>query len=232
MPDFKAGENIEKIAKKVEGLSSHPFFKFSKPYLDFIEKGKLFGFFYLVMAVVSLILPIVVIVLAIKSGFFEYVGAKFVIAFILCWIVIVFACWIGFQIWWDRKSRIKNVEASEFVATPIFAEILQTFGEWAGTLIGIIGAGAGLIASVILGDAADGLFGAIGLEFMSFGAMIVLIGPVIGFFFIIVSRFIAEQVRIFAALANNTKEIAVNVKGKNAGGRITEAPVYMPEREN
>ncbi|MDR1178971.1 MAG: hypothetical protein LBK44_00570 [Spirochaetales bacterium] len=218
MPDFKAGENIEKLTKKVEGLSNHPFFVFSKPYLNFIEKGKMFGFFYLVMAVVSLLLPIVVIVMVVKSGFFEYGGAKFVIAFIFCWLVIVFACWIGFQIWWDRKSRIKNVEASEFIATPIFAEILQTLGEWAGTLIGIIGAGVGLIATIVLGEAADSLFGAIGLEFMSFGAVVVIIGPVIGFFFIIVSRFIAEQVRIFAALANNTKEIAVNVKGKNAGG--------------
>jgi hypothetical protein len=155
--------------------------------------------------------------MAVKSGFFQ-LGGKYVVAFIFCWLVIVFACWIGFQIWWDRKSKIKNFAASEFIATPIFAEILQTFGEWTGTLIGIIGAGVGLIAAIVLGDAADSLFGAIGLEFMSFGAVVVIIGPVIGFFFIIVSRFIAEQVRIFAALANNTKEIAVNVKGKNAEG--------------
>jgi hypothetical protein len=215
MSDSKTGENIGKMVMKLSTAANHPFFKFSKPYFDFIGKGKIFSFVYIIMAVVNLILPIAVIVVAANSGIFQFGGAKYVIAFIFSWLVIVFACWIGFQLWWDRKSKIKTIEASEFIATPILSEILQTFGEWAGTLIGIIGAGVGLIASILLGGEAEFLFEAIGLDFMSFGALVIIIGPLIGAFLMVIFRFIAEQVRILAALANNTKEIAVNLREKD-----------------
>jgi hypothetical protein len=120
------------------------------------------------------------------------------------------------HVWWNRKSKVKNLEASEFAATPILSEILQTFGEWAGTVIGIVGAGVGLIAAIVLGSEARLLFSAIRLGFMNFGASAIIIGPITGFFIIIVFRFVAEQLRILAALANNTKEIAVNLKEKTA----------------
>jgi hypothetical protein len=51
---------------------------------------------------------------------------------------------------------------------------------------------------------------------LRFGAAVIIIGPVIGFFILIIFRFFAELLRIFAALADNTKEIAANIKnGKN-----------------
>jgi hypothetical protein len=213
MGDFNAGENYGE--KKQGRLTDNPFFTFSKPYLDFIGGGKFFGLIYIVMAIISLILPIAIIIMAANSGIFDY-GGKYVAAFIFSWLVIAFACWIGFQLWLDRKSKVKAIAASEFIATPILSELLQTFGEWAGTLIGIIGAGVGVIGSMVLGEEVGYLFEAIGLGFMGFGVMAIAAGPLIGFFLIIISRFIAEQFRILAALANNTKEIAVNVKGRKA----------------
>jgi hypothetical protein len=187
------------------------FFGFSKPYLDFIGKGKIYNLVYIVMAVINLLLPFVIIFLAVDSGIFRN-GAKFTVAFIFSWLVIVFACWVGFQLWWDRRAKITNLENSEFVATPIFSDLFQTFGEWVGTMIGIIGAGVGLIASIFLGNGANYLFSSIGLGFMRFGVSVIIVGPIIGFFIIIISRFFAEQLRILAALANNTKEIASNIK--------------------
>jgi hypothetical protein len=187
------------------------FFTFAKPYLDFIGKGKLFNLFYFIMAVINVLLPFVIIIMAAGKGIFEY-GGRLATAFILSWLVIVFACWIGFQLWWDRRLQVTRVESSEFIATPLVSEIFQTFGEWIGTLIGIIGAGVGLIAVIIVGDDAEYLFDAIGLGFMGFGALVIIIGPVIGFSIIIISRFLAEQLRLLAALVNNTKEIARNVK--------------------
>jgi hypothetical protein len=168
------------------------------------------------MAVISLIIPFVILYKVIDSGFFSY-GAKYVFAFILTWLVIVFACWIGFQLWWDRRKKVTTVETSEFIATYSFSEILQTFGEWLGTLIGIVGAGGGLLASIFIGDDINSLLSLIGLSFMQFGPLIVIIGPIVGFFIILFSRFFAEQVRIFVALATNTKEIAMNIKN-NANG--------------
>jgi len=214
MSDLETGGKDRK--KKFEKMAGSPFFTFSKRYLDFIDKGKMFGFVYIVMAVINLILPFAIFYRVIDSGFFSY-GAKYVFAFILTWLVIVFACWIGFQMWWDRRKKVAIVESSEFIATPIFSQILQTFGEWLGTWIGIVGAGGGLLASIFLGSDVDNLLWLIGFGSMQFGPLIVVIGPVVGFFIIIIFRFLAEQLRIFAALANNTKEIAANIKN-NANG--------------
>ncbi|GBU28840.1 hypothetical protein R84B8_02402 [Treponema sp. R8-4-B8] len=209
MSDLETGGGNEKFDQRTNNL----FFNFSKPYLDFISKGKIFSLVYIIMAVINLILPFVILYMVIDSGLFEF-GAKYVFTFIVAWLVIVFACWIGFQIWWNRRTKISIISSSEFVATPIFSEILQTFGEWVGTFLGIVGAGVGLIANIALGSDAKYLFSAIGMNFMKMGALIIFIGPIVGFFIIIISRYIAEQLRIFAALANNTKEIATNIKSK------------------
>jgi hypothetical protein len=200
------------VKKKFEQILTTPFFTFSKPYLEYIGKGKIFNLLYVVMAAISLLLPFVIIVMVAKSGIFQYGGAKYIGAFIFSWLFIAFACWIGFQLWWDRRSNVSTVADSEFVATPVFSGILQTAGEWLGTLIGIIGAGVGLVAAIFLGDESSYLFRSIGLGFLNFGAAVIIIGPVIGFFIIIITRFLAEQLRLFAALANNTKDIAANVK--------------------
>jgi hypothetical protein len=209
MSDFETGETKGK--RKFEQIAGNPFFTFSKPYLDFIGQGKIFNLVYLVMAGINIILPFTIIYQSIESGIFSG-GAKYVFAIILVWLVIIFACWIGLQLWLDRRQKVINAAPSDFSATSIFSEIIQTFGEWLGTLLGIIGAGGGLIASIFLGEESFYLFSAIGMGFMPSGIIVILIGPVTGFFIIILSRFFAEQLRLFASLVNNTKEIAANVK--------------------
>ena len=212
MSDLMNGSENDK-KKKFEQMTGGSFFTFSKPYLDFIGKGKIFNLVYYVMAVINLLIPFVIMYQVIDSGFFGWgLGAKYVFAFIFSWIVIVFACWIGFQLWWDRRKKISGIETSEFIATPVFSEIFQTFGEWLGTFIGITGAGVGLFASIFLGNDINNLLRMIGLGFMGFGAATIIIGPVIGYFIIILFRFLAEQLRLFAALVNNTKNIAENCK--------------------
>jgi len=191
-----------------------PLFNFSKPYLDFIGKEKIFSIVYYVMAGLNVLIPIGIIIGAISGHIFS-AGGKMVIAFLLSWVVVAFACLIGFQLWWERRKKLETLAACEFVATQSFSEIAQTFGEWLGTFVGIIGAGVGLIATVILGNESSYIFSMIGMEFLSMGAVVILMGPIMGFFIIVISRFLAEQLRIFAALANNTKEIAVNIKDNN-----------------
>jgi tetrahydromethanopterin S-methyltransferase subunit G len=195
-------------------ITKGPAFNFSKPYLDFIGKEKIFSIVYYVMAVLNVLIPIVIIIGAISNHLFSG-PAKFAIAFLLSWIVISFTCLIGFQLWWDRRKKVETLAACEFAATHSFSEITQTFGEWIGTFVGIIGAGVGLIATVILGEESRYLFSMIGMEFLSMGALVIVMGPVMGFFIIVISRFLAEQLRIFAALANNTRDIAVNIKDNN-----------------
>ena len=74
------------------------------------------------------------------------------------------------------------------------------------------GAG-GLLTTIILGNDTGSLMRGVGLDSIAGeGFLIIVIGPVMGIGIIILSRIFAEMIRIFAALANNTKEIATNVK--------------------
>jgi hypothetical protein len=50
------------------------------------------------------------------------------------------------------------------------------------------------------------------MGYMERGAMIIVVAPVLGFFIILTPHFTAEHLRLWAALASNTKEIAVNIK--------------------
>jgi hypothetical protein len=198
---------------KLEQLTGNRFFAFSRPYLVFLDKGKILSLVYYLMAVINVIIPFKVLFSVIDSGFFNWAGLNFVLALILSWAAVVFACFIGFQLWWERREKVKAIETSQFVATVIFSEIVQTFGEWLGTMIGIVGAGIGLFGSIFLGDIDDLLstFG-LGFGFMQFGIALVLIAPISGFFIIALTRFLAEQIKLLTSLVNNAKEIAVNCK--------------------
>jgi len=200
------------VSEKLDQVSEKKFFSFSRPYLDFIDKSKIYGLIYFVMAVINLIIPFVILYQVIDSGIFRYLEAKFIFAFILSWIVVVFACWVGFQLWWNRRKRVVELGTTEFSATMIFSEILQTSGEWLGTLIGIIGAGAGLFAFIFLGNDLNEIFRMIGMRSLALGPAVIIAGPIIGFVIIILFRFLAEQLRLFASLVEHTREIAKNVK--------------------
>jgi len=204
MSNLETGENK---------MKENTFFTFSKPYLDFIGKGKIFGFVYYIMAIINLLIPFAIISAVIESKALSY-GAKFVFAIILSWVVIAFGSWIGFQLWWNRRTKIINTTSSEFIATICFSDIFQTFGEWVGTMFGIIGAGVGFITLIFFRNDAEYLYELIGLSFLKSGPIVIFFGgPILGFFIIIFSRFLAEQLRLFASLVNNTKDIATNLQG-------------------
>jgi len=210
MKEFEAGQGSGNNRNDRDSESS--FINFAKPYFDYLSKGKIYSIIYIVMAIVNILIPLGVIFVVIESGFLQYSGARVIVCFILSWLIIAFACLIGFQLWWYRKNSLKKIETADFIATPIISEIIQTFGEWLGTLIAIIGAGVGIITVIFLSDTGNYFFDQLGIGSFAFNPLIIILGPVAGFFIIIIFRFIAEQVRIFASIANSTKEIAGRIK--------------------
>ena len=162
-------------------MEKSPLFTFTNPYLNYIGKGKIFEIVYIVSAILSLLLPFLILYAVIDNDYFYNAGVNYVFAFIFMWLIIVFACWIGSLLWWNRRKRVAEVASSEFVAIPIISDIIQTSGEWLGTMIGIIGGCGGLLATIFLGNDLDALFWAMGLEFMQFGMWTILIGPIVGF---------------------------------------------------
>lgn len=187
------------------------FFSFIKPYLLFIDNGHLyrkpFSWLYILIAVANLIWPIYIFYEAASNRIFNS-PAKFIIVFIIVWLIIVFVSWVSFQLWWDRSSKVTSTstEGDEFVATPVFSHLIQTFGEWLGTWIGIVGFSFALLATIILGNDANYLYYQMGVPFLESGFVYIFLMPIYGFLIIVIARFIAEQFRALSSIANNTKK--------------------------
>ena len=226
-------------------ITESPFFTFSRLPLDFFEKKKLFKLIFslvcIVMAVGTLVYPFVILGRTINSGYFNF-GFTYVLVFIFVWLAVVAACWLGFHLWWDRQKKAAEIGSSEFIMLPFFSEILTTFGEWLGILFGVIGAVGGFFALLFLGRFSGGTLSAILFKASaggSVGGMLeelpvignllearsavtaglfnraVILGPVFGVLIILITRFLAERLRVLAAIANNTKETSCELKKKN-----------------
>ena len=187
------------------------FFTFINPYLSFIDNGHLyrkpFSWLYVLLAIINLLMPIYVFYQAVDNHIFD-APAKFVIVFLLVWIIIALAGWISFQLWWDRKSKVINTSSvgDEFVSTPVFSHLIQTTGEWLGTWVGIVGFSVALLTTLILGDEGYNLSRQLGLGFMKTGFLFIVLMPIYGFLIIVVTRFLAEQFRALSSIANNTRK--------------------------
>jgi hypothetical protein len=187
------------------------FLTFIRPYLSFIDNGhffrKPFSWLYTLLAIVNLLIPIYVFYQASDNRIFDN-PAKFVIVFLLLWVIVAFAGWVGFQLWWDRKSKIdmSSTAGDEFIATPALSHFIQTLGEWIGTYIGIVGFWFALLTTIILGEEGYYLGHNLGIPYLETGWMAVITMPIIGFLIIVFSRFLSEQIRALSSIANNTRK--------------------------
>ncbi|PIV57888.1 MAG: hypothetical protein COS14_12440, partial [Bacteroidetes bacterium CG02_land_8_20_14_3_00_31_25] len=187
------------------------FFTFIRPYLSFIDNGRLyrkpFSWLYILMAIINLLLPIYIFYQAADNHIFDG-PAKVIIVFLLVWAIIAFAGWISFQLWWDRKSKVINtsVEGDEFVATPVLSHLIQTWGEWLGTWIGIVGFAFSLLTTIILGENSGYMREYIPIPYISSGWIYIFLMPIYGFLIIVVARFLAEMCRALSSIANNTRK--------------------------
>lgn len=194
------------------------FFSFVKPFLNFIDAGefyrKPFKWLYSLIALLALLAPLYILYEMISNNIFDG-PAKLIIATLLIWVILVFAYWIVFQIWWSRKNKIgeNKIEGDRFVATPAFGHLIQTAGESMGTFIAIAGAGASLISFIFLGGDSYMLNRMVGFSGNAdYGILGVIIFPIAGYIIIIFSRFISEQISALASIANSSKATANNTK--------------------
>jgi glycosyltransferase involved in cell wall biosynthesis len=183
---------------------------FIKSYLSFIDNGhffrKPFSWLYIFLAAGNLFIPIVIFFTAVKREIFE-ASVDFVIVFLLVWLIIAFVSWVSAQLWWDRKTKLTatSVVGDEFVATPVFSHFIQTLGEWVGTWIGIVGFFVALLSTIILGDKGNRFVYNMDLSFLATGFQFVILWPICGFLIIVITRFLAEQIRALSSIANNTR---------------------------
>ena len=191
---------------------NNKFFTFLNPVLAFIDNGaffrKPFRWLYKLLAVINLIFPIAVLVVAIDSGLFRF-GGKVIITFLLLFLILCALGWFGFQIWWNRsdKVNVSTGENDDFVAIPVFSHFLQTCGEWLGMFIGVGGCCISLVVLVFLGSDAQSIGQMLNLGMLVGGSFLsVLLYPVYGFLIVVGARVLAELYRALAAIANNTRK--------------------------
>jgi hypothetical protein len=212
---------------------NNKFFTFSKPFLDFIDNGhfyrKPFGWLYVFMAVINLAVPLAILKKGLDFEIFD-APAKYSVLFISVWAVIAFASWISFQLWMDRKAKVESTSmvGDDFMATPVFSHFFQTMGEWMGTWIAIVGFFVALMITIVLGEESSYFTEGLGIGFITSGFSSVVVLPLVGFFIIVITRFLAEQFRALTSIANstaqNTRHIktAVTVPGTNSGDFATQ----------
>lgn len=187
------------------------FFSFASPFIRSVENGnffkKPFRWVYIAFAVLSLLTPLYILFTLIQNDVFSYGGIR---VFIM-WLFIAFAGWIGFQIWWDRKVKINMYlqKGDDFIATPIYSHFFQTLGEWYGAVVAILGFGTGLIILLFGGGRGYG-YGEMPMPLpvplLQSGGLLIFVGPIAGFFIVVIFRAIAELIRALAAIANNTRK--------------------------
>ena len=187
------------------------FFTFLDPILGLIDDGaffrKPFRWLYTLLAALNLLVPIGVLVAAIDNHVFN-AGGKFVVAFIVLFLIICGLSWFGFQIWWNRRDKVNasSQDGDEFVAIPVFSHFLQTCGEWLGMYVGVGGFVLSLVAALFLGDSSGMMGHALGMGNLVGGSIwSCLLFPIYGFLIVVVARVFAELYRALASIANNTR---------------------------
>jgi hypothetical protein len=197
---------------KAKPFTSDSFlFNFIAPCLACIDNGNMFRrpfqWLYVIIAALNIIWPFYLVYVAITANIFQ-LPFKYVLAFIVAWLPMVFGAWIGFQIWWNRSKKVvqTSTEGDEFFATPVFSHFIQTLGEWAGIWIGLIGPVVALLAKLMLGDESSSLLSLVGLGFVGSGIIGIILLPLYGYLILTFARFLAETWRALVAIANNTKK--------------------------
>lgn len=205
---------------------NNKFISFINPFLGTIDNGsffrKVFGWIYIVIAVLNILSPFYILFKAIDSGLFKTEEGKVVVTFFVLWLALAVLCWFGFQLWWNRREKVNqsSYTGAEFVATPVLAHFIQTLGEWYGIIIGVLGFLTGLLSLLFSrGNYYPGygysdfnasiipmpFFREIGIDWK-----LIFIGPILGFFIVFLFRFISESIKSLSVIANSTRITADN----------------------
>lgn len=207
-----AANTAAALNNSLNELEKTKIFNFANPLFKLIDTGsffrKPFQWLYIILAVFNAVFPLYILFKMIEEKAFDALG----ISGFMAWIVVAFVGWIGLQLWWNRKDKIGMYASNgdDFIVTPTFSHFLQTFGEYAGISIAIIGVGFSLIGWIFLSGERGGYYSRSlpGGQFLQIGIVGIIVSPLLGFMIIVLSRLMAELYRALTAIANNTKKMA------------------------
>ena len=132
------------------------------------------------------------------------------VLFCLFILLIGFVCAL---VLWNRSVELKNLNSDDdkFTAIPVVSHLVQTIGEYAATYIATMG-----FVTLVIAVAFKTSFGKFGLEKLyvidleqlssqyQLGIPYLLVPIVAAFFVLWITKIIAEGIKTFVAIANNT----------------------------
>ena len=191
-------------------LGQSKFFRFAEGFINTMGNNDFFKkplrWLYILFAVLNILVPVYMLFKLISNDMLN----RFGIGGVMIWLVLAFAGWMGFQLWWNRKDKLDAYyqKGDDFFAIPLFSHYIQTMGEWLGITIAILGAGASLATWIFFSGERGRFDMDFPLPMQQFGIAGIIISPIVGFIIVLAARVVAELYRAFAAIANNTAQMA------------------------
>lgn len=88
----------------------------------------------------------------------------------------------------------------------MFAHIIKTFGEFAGVFFAVLSTLGGIFT--LFSDEIAYVFREIGITKIYFGIYGIVLGVIVGYLIILITRMVAEQLKALAEIAQNSKYLA------------------------
>lgn len=193
-----------------------------KSYFNSIDSGVFFSkpivWIYWLIALSNIAIPGYILYYAMDS-FYRW-GIQWTL-FVIEFIVLLFVSIISFFIWTGRKSSLIEFinNNKKTPATFIVAHFIKTAGECLGVWIGIMGFfdtfldlifyGGGLSDSAFYGNGFRTILSEFNLVLfekeVTTSIVLILLFPIIGYFIVLITKFISERLTFLAIIANNTK---------------------------
>lgn len=136
-----------------------------------------------------------------------------VIGLVLFCVLILFIGFVCALVLWNRSTELNDLNSDDdkFTAIPVVSQFVQTMGEYTATYIATMG-----FATILMAVAFKTCFGTFGLEELyvidlrqlmaeyQFGIPYLLVPMVTAFFVLWITKIVAEAIKTFVAIANNT----------------------------
>ncbi len=184
---MSGGLFFEKLDRRVDSTVSG--------WARYIDNGSFFkdpiSIIYRLIAFITMIFPLYLLLKAYDSGFLSsHTEGKLLALALMLIFLAVPICWVAGSIWWYRSRELSTITKgnSYFVTTPIFAHLLRTCGEAYGMLFCVLGCVVNVFLSIF--DVDLFLF-----RFIDYGTKGVIICPLVGYFIIIITRFLSELIQ-------------------------------------
>ncbi len=197
----------------------------------YIDNGSFFkdpiSIIYRLIAFITMIFPLYLLLKAYDSGFLSsHTEGKLLALALMLIFLAVPICWVSGSIWWYRSRELSTITKgnSYFVTTPIFAHLLRTCGEAYGMLFCVLGCVVNVFLSIF--DVDLFLF-----RFIDYGTKGVIMCPLVGYFIIIITRFLSELIQA-AVDALSSKLPNVSGNAQQVASDALAADVSANEAEN